>query len=124
MMDAEYYGCALLSLLLADGLGGALPFPDMLSFLDPPPAPSRASRSKKSDHNSAKLSLLALDVRCSRGDSAAVDREGVLGVRRKGDMGTRRVGAPVDVEAPGRVSPACSFCSVRPVSGEIPENIV
>lgn len=110
------YGCALLSLLLAAGLGGPLPFPDMLPFRDPPLEPSRASRSRKSDHSSAKLSLLPLEPRCSSCDSAAADKDGVLGVRRKGDMGTRRDGAVVDVEAPGRASPACSFCSVASVS--------
>lgn len=112
MMDADRYGWVLLSLLLADGLGGPLPLPDILPFLELPPVPSRASRSRKSDHSSAKLSLLALEPRCSSDDSAAVDRDGVLGVLRNGDMGTRSDGVVTEVEAPGRANPACSFCSI------------
>lgn len=44
----------------------------------------------------------------------SVDRAGVLGVLCHGDKGTRRFG----FDAPGRVRPACSRCSV-PVSKKI-----
>lgn len=88
--------------------------PDTLAVLDPAPAPSRASRSRKSDQSSARLSLLELDPLCSNCDSAAADSDGVLGVRRNGDIGIRKlVGAgAADIEAPGLARPACSFCSV------------
>jgi hypothetical protein len=70
------------------------------------PLPSVASRSKKSDHSSAKLSLLAL---CSiRVVSAFSDS--VLGTFRNGANGTRRELA-IEGPAPGLVNPDCSFCS-------------
>jgi hypothetical protein len=77
-------GVALLGLLESEGLE----------------MPSCVSRSRKSDHSSARDSLL---VRVSSCES-----DGVLGVRRNGDMGTRRA----LLDAPGRARPACSFCSV------------
>jgi hypothetical protein len=76
-------GVAELGLLESDGLE----------------TPSCDSRSKKSDHSSARDSLL---VRVSSCES-----DGVLGVRRNGDMGTRSA----LLDAPGRAKPACSFCS-------------
>ena len=69
-----------------------------------PPAvePSSALRSRNPVHSSANDSLFA-------GDSAknSVDRDGVLGVRWKGDMGKRKL----LFDAPGLARPACSFCS-------------
>jgi hypothetical protein len=62
--------------------------------------PSPASRSKKSDHRSARFSLLP--------DTSAF-KDAVLGLRN-GDIGTR---SAEDVEdAPGRARPVCSFCSI------------
>jgi hypothetical protein len=62
--------------------------------------PSPASRSKKSDHRSARFSLLP---------ETSAFKDAVLGLRN-GDIGTR---SAEDVEdAPGRARPVCSFCSV------------
>jgi len=74
-----------------------------------PCVPSAASLSKKSCHNSAKLSLLLELLAISIGSDAALS-DGVDGVRPKGDKGMRRL---VVLDAvPGRASPACSRCSV------------
>lgn len=67
--------------------------------------PASASLARKSDHSSASDSLLAPPG--VSGKSA--ERDGVLGVRLKGDMGMRRDA----FEAPGRAKPACSRCSVN-----------
>jgi hypothetical protein len=69
--------------------------------------PSAASRSRKSCHSSASDSLL-LELLAINIGSDIEFSEGVLGVRRKGDMGIRRE-EPEDV--PGRARPACSRCS-------------
>jgi hypothetical protein len=69
--------------------------------------PSAASRSRKSCHSSASDSLL-LELLAINIGSDIEFNEGVLGVRRKGDMGIRRE-EPEDV--PGRARPACSRCS-------------
>lgn len=75
-----------------------------------PPFSSPASRCKKSCHNSARLSLLLELLAMSIGSDIELS-EGVEGVRRKGDMGSRKLDvAPEDV--PGRARPACSRCSV------------
>lgn len=65
-------------------------------------APSSALRSRNPVQRSANDSLLA-------GASAknSLDRDGVLGVRWKGDVGKRRV----LYDVPGLARPACSFCS-------------
>lgn len=64
--------------------------------------PSSALRSRKPVQRSANDSLF-------EGESVknSADRDGVLGVRWKGDMGNRRL----LFEAPGLARPACSFCS-------------
>ena len=67
--------------------------------------PSLASLSKKSLHNSARLSLLVVLSNC-------VLRDGVLGVLRKGEAGTLNA----ILDAPGRANPACSFCSSKAIS--------
>lgn len=72
--------------------------------LMPWPPPSWASRSRKSDQSSASDSLLP-PAWLSKVES---DREGVLGVRLKGESGTLNI----EFEAPGRARPACSLCSV------------
>jgi hypothetical protein len=69
--------------------------------------PSAASRSRKSCQSSASDSLL-LELLAINIGSDIEFNEGVLGVRRKGDIGTRRE-EPEDV--PGRARPACSRCS-------------
>jgi hypothetical protein len=69
--------------------------------------PSLASRSRKSDHNSANDSLLLELLAMSMGSLKPLLSDGVDGVRRKGDMGRRRL----LLEAPGRARPACSRCS-------------
>jgi hypothetical protein len=69
--------------------------------------PSAASRSRKSCQSSANDSLL-LELLAINIGSDMEFREGVLGVRRKGDIGTRKE-EPEDV--PGRARPACSRCS-------------
>lgn len=66
--------------------------------------PSCASRSKNSDQSSASDSLLPPALSGMKSE----DNVGVLGVRRKGDSGTRKA----EFEAPGRARPACSRCSV------------
>lgn len=68
--------------------------------------PSPDSLSRKSDHSSARLSLLA---RCSISDVSAFS-DGVLGVLLNGDIGT--LNDEVKEMPPGRARPACSFCSV------------
>ena len=65
------------------------------------------SRSKKSDHSSANDSLLLELLAMSIGSLIPLLRDGVDGVRRKGDIGMRRL----LLEVPGRARPACSFCS-------------
>lgn len=67
------------------------------------------SRSKKSDHSSAKDSLLLELLAMSMGSFMPLLREGVDGVRRKGDIGILRL----LFEVPGRAKPACSFCSAQ-----------
>lgn len=69
--------------------------------------PSAASRSKKSCHSSASDSLLLELLAMSIGSEMELS-EGVDGVRRKGELGRRRL--ELDV-APGRARPACSRCS-------------
>jgi len=69
-----------------------------------PPADSSASRSRKSDHSSARDSLLDPVGLLTKSDV----RPGVLGVRRNGDSGTRSCA----FDAPGLARPACSRCSV------------
>lgn len=69
--------------------------------------PSLASRSRKSDHSSANDSLLLELLAMSIGSLMPLLRDGVDGVRRKGDMERRRL----LLEAPGRARPACSRCS-------------
>lgn len=77
---------------------------------------SSASRCKKSDQSSARLSLLFPP---SMSDGSVLS-DGVLGVLLKGDSGIRRL---ANGAAPGRDSPACSFCSGSIVSNDpnIPE---
>jgi hypothetical protein len=65
------------------------------------------SRSRKSDHSSAKDSLLLELLAMSMGSLMPLLSEGVDGVRLKGDMGILRL----LFEVPGRARPACSFCS-------------
>ena len=72
-----------------------------------PSLPSAASRSRKSCHSSASDSLLLELLAINMGSDIEFN-DGVLGVRRKGDMGMRRE-EPDDV--PGRARPACSRCS-------------
>lgn len=86
-------------------LGGGL---TVLPLLLPsfPSLPSAASLSRKSCHSSAKLSLL-LELLAINIGSLIEPRLGVLGVLRKGLMGT-----PSRELVPGRARPACSFCSV------------
>lgn len=69
---------------------------------------SPASRSRKSDHNSANDSLLLELLAISMGSFIPLN-DGVEGVRLKGDIGIRRL----LFDAPGRASPACSRCSVK-----------
>jgi hypothetical protein len=70
------------------------------------PLPSLASLSKKSDHKSARLSLLRRwSIR-----EVSVLRDCVLGILRKGVNGTRKELA-ADGPPPGLARPACSFCS-------------
>jgi hypothetical protein len=90
-------------------VGGEL---TVLSLLEPDPAfPSVASLSRKSCHSSASDSLLLDELAMSMGSVAAELREGVEGVRRKGDKGIR---SPVEeCDVPGRARPACSFCSAQ-----------
>lgn len=66
------------------------------------------SRSKKSDHSSARDSLLLELLAMSMGSLMPLLSEGVDGVRRNGDMGILKL----LFEVPGRARPACSFCSV------------
>lgn len=66
--------------------------------------PSRALRSRKLAHSSARVSL-SLEPEGSENTSA--DNEGELGVLWKGDIGRRRL----PLEAPGLARPACSRCS-------------
>lgn len=88
--------------------------------------PSSASCSRKFCHSSARLSLFACaEAACaelvcevaedvevvSAARRRSVLREGVEGVRRKGERGTRSELATVAVE-PGRERPAASFCSI------------
>jgi hypothetical protein len=84
---------------LVSGLGGA---ELTLSLLLPDLDPSSALLSRKPVQRSASDSLLG-------GGSVknSEDKEGVLGVRWKGDTGRRRL----IFEAPGLARPACSFCS-------------
>jgi|SRR5690242_10980539 len=70
-----------------------------------PSLPSAASRSKKSCHSSASDSLLLELLAISMGSDMELS-DGVLGVRRNGDIGT-----PRREDVPGRARPACSFCS-------------
>lgn len=75
--------------------------------------PSAASRSRKSCQSSANDSLL-LELLAINIGSLMLLREGVEGVRLKGDIGSRR---PEEVDAvPGRARPACSRCSEGEVS--------
>jgi hypothetical protein len=87
--------------------GGGLTALSLLS----PCFPSAASLSKKSCQSSANDSLLLEELAMSMGSAAdaAELRDGVLGVRLKGDMGMRS--PPVMEAVPGRARPACSFCS-------------
>lgn len=75
----------------------------VLGRLEPSPSAPTASFSKKSDHRSAKFSLLPPEV---SGPS-----DGMLDVLRNGDIGIRS-DEFVD-DAPGRANPVCSFCSVQ-----------
>jgi hypothetical protein len=104
---ANYFSPPLIPSPLPVLVGGE---PTVLSLLEPDPAfPSVASPSKKSCQSSASDSLLLLLLAMSIGSVAAEFKEGVEGVRRKGDRGMRR---PVEeCEVPGRARPACSFCS-------------
>lgn len=68
---------------------------------------SPASRSRKSDQSSASDSLLLELLAISIGSFMLLLREGVEGVRRKGDIGMRKL----LFDAPGRARPACSRCS-------------
>ena len=70
-----------------------------------PPIPASASRSKNSDHSSARLSFVAL---AGLSGMKSVLSEGVLGVRLNGEMGNLRLPLAKD---PCRTRPACSFCS-------------
>lgn len=101
-----------LSLVGLVTLGLLIPCPTTLAALLaaalPPPPPSCASRSRKSDHSSASDSLLLpLPPPPAPSGMKSEDNEGVLGVRRKGESGTRRAA----FEAPGRARPARSRCS-------------
>ena len=97
----------------------ALPFLlfELLAF--PPPAASSATlRSRKPAQRSARDSRLweaEVGVTAESVVKNSVLRDGVLGVRWKGDMGSRRLLLPPppwwEAEAPGRASPACSRCS-------------
>lgn len=89
---------------LPDLGGGLTVLPLLLASF--PALPSAASLSKKSCHSSAKLSLL-LELLAINMGSLIEPRLGVLGVLRKGLMGT-----PSRELVPGRARPACSFCSV------------
>lgn len=73
--------------------------------------PTSASCSRKLLHSSASDSLLLL---LSFIIGWSEFREGVLGVRRKGDIGIRRL----PVMPPGLDRPACSRCSVVEISVE------
>lgn len=82
---------------------------DTLPFLESLPSvsigrPSSTLRSKKPAQRSAKDSFPDEGVFSEKN---SVLRDGVLGVRWKGETGRRRL----LFEAPGRVRPACSFCS-------------
>ena len=83
--------------------GGLTALPRLLASF--PSLPSAASRSKKSCHSSASDSLLLELLAINMGSDMDAS-EGVLGVRRNGDMGT-----PSLDDVPGRARPACSFCS-------------
>lgn len=83
---------------------------DTLPFLESEPIisdvlPSSALRSRKPAQRSASDSLPP-DVG-GASEKNSVLRDGVLGVRWKGEAGRRRVLC----DAPGRARPACSFCS-------------
>lgn len=82
---------------------------DTLPFLESLPRvsigrPSSTLRSKKPAQRSAKDSF---PDEGAFSEKNSVLRDGVLGVRWKGETGRRRV----LFEAPGRARPACSFCS-------------
>lgn len=83
---------------------------DALPFLESGPIisdvlPSSALRSRNPAHRSARDSFPDVDGGASEKNS--VLRDGVLGVRWKGEAGRRSVLC----DAPGRARPACSFCS-------------
>lgn len=86
--------------------GGLTVLPLLLASF--PSLPSAASRSRKSCHNSASDSLLLELLAINMGSDIELS-DGVLGVRRKGDIGTPNLEEDEDV--PGRARPACSFCS-------------
>lgn len=86
-----------------------VPMLDTLPFLESKPItsdvrPSSALRSRKPAQRSARDSLPDAD---GASEKKSVLKDGVLGVRWKGDAGRRRVLC----DAPGRARPACSFCS-------------
>jgi hypothetical protein len=88
------------------GLIGPVATLETLPFLDPSSGfPSSALRSRKLAQRSAKDSLLP-DVGAGS-EKNSVFRDGVLGVRWKGECGRRRL----LLEAPGLAKPACSRCS-------------
>jgi hypothetical protein len=83
----------------------------MLPVLDAGLLPSSACLSKNPVHSSASDSLFSLLPEVSGKNSE--DKDGVLGVRWNGDIGSRIL----LFDAPGLARPACSFCSsVHPKS--------
>ena len=83
-------------------------------------SPSPASRSRNSENNSARDSLLLELLLMSIGSALrALFSDGVEGVRLKGDSGIRRL----LFEAPGRERPACSRCSVGTIRSIFEEGL-
>lgn len=86
-----------------------MPILDTLPFLESEPIisdvlPSSALRSRNPAQRSARDSLPDVG---GASEKKSVLKDGVLGVRWKGEAGRRKVLC----DAPGRARPACSFCS-------------